>query len=151
MFVDFFYEMREKGIPVSPTSFLRLQRALDMGLVNSLDDFYYIARSVMVKSEKLFDLYDRIFAAYFEGVEFVDDLDRSLEEAMRGLLEEWLKEPEELAEMLGMDPEDIKNLSPEELVQYFLDRLREQTEAHHGGNRWIGTHGTSPEIGRAHV
>jgi len=144
MFVDFFYEMREKGIPVSPTSFLRLQRALDMGLVNSLDDFYYIARSVMIKSEKLFDLYDRIFAAYFEGVEFVDDLDRSLEEAMRGLLEEWLKEPEELAEMLGMDPEDIKDLSPEELVQYFLDRLREQTEAHHGGNRWIGTHGTSP-------
>jgi len=144
MFVGFFYDLHEKGVPVSPTSFLRLQRALYMGLVSSLEDFYVIARSVLVKSERFFDLYDRVFSSYFEGVEFTDEISRELEQSMRHLLEEWLKDPEELAEMLGVDPEDIENLTPEELVQYFLDRLREQTEAHHGGNRWIGTQGTSP-------
>ncbi len=144
MFVEFFYELKSKGVPVSPTSFLRLQKALHLGLIESLEDFYTVTRSILVKSERFFDLYDRIFAYYFEGVEFSDDISRELEEAMRPLLEEWLKDPEELAEMLGMDPEDVLKLSPEELVKYFLERLKDQTEAHHGGNRWIGTQGTSP-------
>jgi len=144
MFVGFFYDLKTKGVPVSPTAFLKLQQALDMGLVSSLSDFYVIARSVLVKSERHFDLYDKIFASYFEGAEFIDEISTELEESMRHLLEEWLKDPEDLARMLGMDPEDIKHLSSEELVQYFLDRLREQTEEHHGGNRWIGTQGTSP-------
>jgi len=144
MFIKFFYELRDKGIQVSPTAFLRLQKALYMGLINSLEDFYMVARSILVKSERFFDLYDRIFAAYFEGVEFTEEFSRELEEAMRSLLEEWLKDPEELAQMLGIDPEEILHLSPEELVKYFMDRLKDQDEAHHGGNRWIGTKGASP-------
>jgi len=144
MFIGFFYELKDKGVPVSPTAFLRLQKALYMGLVNSLEDFYVITRSVLVKSERYFDLYDRIFASYFEGAEFTEEISQEWVESMRGLLEEWLKNPEELAELLGLNPEDILHLAPEELVKYFLDRLKEQTEAHHGGNRWIGTHGTSP-------
>jgi uncharacterized protein with von Willebrand factor type A (vWA) domain len=62
----------------------------------------------------------------------------------RALLQEWLRDPAELAGALGVDEEELSKLSPEELIQYFLDRLKEQTEAHHGGSKWIGTGGTSP-------
>ncbi len=144
MFIDFFYELRGKGVPVTPTAFLRLQKALDLGLVASLEDFYVVARSILVKSERFFDLYDRVFASCFHGIEFTDEISQEMENSMRRLLEEWLTKPEDLAELLGLDPEDIKKLSPDELVKYFLERLGEQTEAHHGGDRWIGTGGTSP-------
>lgn len=65
-------------------------------------------------------------------------------EVARALLEEWLKNPRELAASLGLDEKKLQDMTPEEVVQYFYDRLKEQTEAHHGGNRWIGTGGTSP-------
>ncbi len=144
MFVDFFYFLKKVGIPVSPTSFLRLQKALGMGLVNSLDDFYIAARTVLVKSERYFDLYDQAFAHHFRGVEFKEGDEFELDELARALLEQWLKKPEDVAQALGVDEEELKKLTPEELLQYFLDRLKEQTEAHHGGDKWIGTSGTSP-------
>ncbi len=144
MFIEFFYTLRKAGIPVTPTTFLRLQQAMGTGLVQSLDDFYVAARAIMVKSERYFDLYDRIFAHHFLGVELGDDWETELEATIRALLEEWLTDPKEMAEMLGIDPDTIANLDPEELVKYFLDRLKEQTERHDGGNRWIGTGGTSP-------
>ncbi len=144
MFVEFFYDLRSEGIPITPTAFLRLQKALDMGLVRSLEDLYIAARAIMIKSERFFDLYDRLFATYFYGAEFVRLEDEELEAAVRALLNEWLKSPEELALVLGLDPEKLKEYDPEELVKYFLDRLKEQTEAHHGGDKWIGTKGTSP-------
>ena len=59
-------------------------------------------------------------------------------------MEEWLKDPKGVADALGMDEEALNKMSPEELLQYFLDRLKEQTEEHHGGAKWIGTGGTSP-------
>jgi len=144
MFIDFFYILRESGIPVSPTSFLRLHKALSLGLVNGLGDFYTAARSILVKSERYFDLYDRVFAHFFHGAELPDFKGLDLEVAARELLDEWLKQPEALAEALGIPKEKIQSMSPEELLKYFLDRLKEQTEAHHGGSRWIGTGGTSP-------
>ncbi|MBM4328328.1 MAG: hypothetical protein FJ118_14335 [Deltaproteobacteria bacterium] len=144
MFVDFFYLLRQSGILVSPTSFLRLQKALSVGMIQSVDDFYTAARSILIKSERYFDLYDQVFAHYFRGAELPDFKGVELEEAARALLEEWLKMPEELAAALGMTQEQLRQLTPEELIKYFLDRLKEQTEAHHGGNRWIGTRGTSP-------
>lgn len=144
MFVDFFYLLRESGVPVSPTSFLRLHRALKMGLVESLNDFYTAARTLLVKSERYFDIYDRVFAHYFHGAELPDFSGIDLEAAARELLEEWLKDPEALAQALGMSQEEMKSMSPEDLIKYFLDRLKEQTEAHRGGSRWIGTRGTSP-------
>lgn len=144
MFVDFFYLLRDSGIPVSPTSFLRLQKALDRGLVQSLDDFYRAARSILVKSERYFDIYDQVFAHTFRGAELPDFKGVDLDDMARGLLEEWLKEPEKLAAALGVNSEELRGLTPEELIDYFLERLKEQTEAHHGGNRWIGTGGTSP-------
>lgn len=144
MFVDFFFSLRKVGIPVSPTSFLRLQKALSMGLINSLEDFYTAARAILVKSERYFDLYDQVFAHSFRGVELQDPQEIELTEVAKALLEEWLKDPHGLAQALGLEERELSKLSPEELIQYFLDRLREQTEAHHGGSKWIGTGGTSP-------
>jgi len=144
MFVDFFFSLREAGIPVTPTSFLRLQKALSMGLVNSLEDFYVAARAILIKSERYFDLYDQIFAHCFRGVEMVEPREVELTEIAKRLLEEWLKDPEAIAQALELDPKELAKLSPDELIEYFIQRLKEQTEAHHGGNRWIGTKGTSP-------
>jgi uncharacterized protein with von Willebrand factor type A (vWA) domain len=144
MFIDFFYTLKKVGIPVSPTSFLRLQKALGLGVINSLNDFYTAARSILVKSERYFDLYDQAFAHYFEGAELAEPDEFVLSDVARAMLQEWLKDPEGLAKALGMDEEELSKLSPEELIQYFMDRLKEQTEAHHGGSKWIGTGGTSP-------
>ncbi len=144
MFVNFFYTLKDAGIPISPTSFLRLHKALKLGLVTGLDDFYVTARSVLVKSERYFDLYDRVFAHIFHGAELPDFQAIDLNAAARDLLNEWLQDPEALARALGISQEQLQQMSPEELIKYFLDRLKEQTEAHHGGGRWIGTRGTSP-------
>jgi uncharacterized protein len=144
MFVNFFYTLRQSGIPVSPTSFLRLQQALKCGLVTGLSDFYTAARAILVKSERYFDIYDRVFAHFFHGAELPDFRGLDLDAAARELLEEWLKDPEALAQALGMSREQMEGMSPDELIKYFMERLKEQTEAHHGGSRWIGTGGTSP-------
>ena len=144
MFIDFFYFLRKAGIPVSPTSFLRLQKALSMGLVNSIGDFYTTARTILVKSERYFDLYDQIFVHHFEGVEFKEPDPFELSEVARAMLEEWLKDPKGLASALGINEDELNRMEPDELLDYFLERLKEQTEAHHGGSKWIGTGGTSP-------
>jgi uncharacterized protein with von Willebrand factor type A (vWA) domain len=144
MFVDFFYSLKKADIPVSPTSFLRLQKALSMGLVNSMADLYTSARAILVKSERYFDLYDQIFAHHFKGVELKEPELFELSEMARILLEEWLRDPRGLATALGIDEDELCKLNPDELLDYFLQRLKEQTEEHHGGSTWIGTRGTSP-------
>jgi uncharacterized protein with von Willebrand factor type A (vWA) domain len=115
-----------------------------MGLINSIVDLYTAARAILVKSERYFDLYDRIFAHHFKGVEFKELEQFELLEVARALLEEWLKDPGNLAAALGIDEDDLRRLSPDELLDYFLERLKEQMGEHHGGNTWIGTRGTSP-------
>ena len=144
MFLQFFYALRDKGVPVTPTAFLRLQKALSMGTVLSLDDFYTAARSILVKSERYFDLYDQLFAHHFRGVALAEPQDFEISEFARAMLDEWLRDPEGIAKALGVNPEKLKAMTPEELIKYFFDRLKEQTGAHRGGNRWIGTRGTSP-------
>ena len=144
MFIGFFYQLREAGIPVTPTSFLTLQKALGRGLIRSVDDFYTAARSILVKSERYFDLFDRIFAHQFEGAELPDADDLALDDLVRSLLSDWLKDPKTLAQALDLDESEVARMSPEELIEYFKERLKEQTERHDGGDRWIGTGGTSP-------
>ncbi len=144
MFAKFFYLLKQVGVPVSPTSFLRLQKALNMGLITSLNDFYTCARAILVKSERYFDLYDQVFAHHFEGAELKEPDESELSEVARTMLDQWLKDPEGLAKAMGINEDDLNKMSPEELIQYFLDRLKDQTEAHHGGAKWIGTGGTSP-------
>jgi uncharacterized protein with von Willebrand factor type A (vWA) domain len=144
MFIQFFYKLRDVGVPATPTSFLTLQRALSMGLINSLEDFYTSARAVLVKSERYFDLYDRVFAHHFEGADLPDPEGFDLDEFARALLEQWLQSPEEIARIMGADADKLQQMTPEELIEYFKERLKDQEGEHHGGSRWIGTGGTSP-------
>lgn len=144
MFIDFFYKMKDVGIPVSPTAFLTLHKALKTGLISSLEDFYTASRSILVKSERYFDIFDQIFAHQFEGAEMPDIEEFILDEMVKAMLEEWLKDPEAIADALGIDESELKKLTPEELIEYFKERLKDQTEEHHGGSKWIGTGGTSP-------
>ena len=127
MFIDFFYQLKEVGIPVSPTSFLTLHRAMASGLVNSVDDFYTAARTILVKSEKYFDLYDQVFAHVFAGAELPAAEDEETFDLLAsGLLQEWLKNPKELAEALGVDEKKLAAMSPAELLEYFKARLKDQ-------------------------
>jgi uncharacterized protein with von Willebrand factor type A (vWA) domain len=123
---------------------LRLQKALGLGLIQSLEDFYCVTRSLLIKSERYFDIYDRAFAAAFRGITETDPTEAELTELVSAMLSEWLKDPGEMAAALGLSEDEVKAMTPEELMQHFLERLKEQTEAHHGGNYWIGTKGTSP-------
>jgi hypothetical protein len=117
---------------------------MGLGLITSLEDFYTSARAILVKSERYFDLYDQVFAHEFKGADLPDSEGIDLDDAARMLLEEWLRDPDGVARALGADPEELMRLTPQELIEYFLNKLKEQTEAHHGGSKWIGTRGTSP-------
>jgi len=144
MFIDFFYKLKNLGIPVSPTSFLTLHKALETGLVMSLDDFYTASRSILIKSERYFDLFDQIFAHHFKGADLPDPSEKELSETIRFLLEYWLRDPKILADAMGIDENKLAKLTPDQLVEYFKERLKDQDGRHDGGNRWIGTGGTSP-------
>jgi len=144
MFIDFFYKLKDQGVPVSPTAFLTLHRALKTGLVTSLDDFYTAARAILVKSERYFDLFDQVFAHQFEGAELPDAEGLEIDEIARLMLDQWLRDPKTVADALGMDEKELSRLTPDELIEYFKQRLAEQKGRHDGGNRWIGTGGTSP-------
>ncbi len=144
MFIEFFYQLKNAGIPVSPTSFLTLQKALHMGLINSMETFYTAARAILIKSERYFDRYDQVFAHRFHDVEMPDPEGLVLDEMTRVLLEGWLEDPVSLAAALDMDVSDIMDLTPEALIEYFKKRLEDQKGRHVGGRTWIGTGGTSP-------
>lgn len=144
MFIDFFYKLKDAGIPVTPTSFLTLQKALSKGLIGSLEDFYTSSRAILVKSERYFDLYDQVFAHHFQGAEMPDSDRFEISEMAKTLLEEWLKNPEAVAMAFGIDESELNQLSPAELIDYFKKRLEEQKKRHTGGRKWIGTEGTSP-------
>ena len=144
MFIDFFYNLKTAGIQVSPTSFLTLQKALNMGLINSLDEFYTSARAILVKSERYFDIYDQIFAHRFEGAELPEVQGFEVDEISRAMLDEWLKDPQTLAQALDMDEAQMLQLTPDELIRYFKTRLNDQKGRHYGGATWIGTGGSSP-------
>ncbi|MCG8619653.1 MAG: hypothetical protein MI802_25810 [Desulfobacterales bacterium] len=144
MFLKFFYTLKDVGIPVSPTSFLTLQKALNQGMINSLDDFYTCARAVLVKSERYFDLYDQVFAHHFDGVPLPEDAGFEIDDMARAMLDERLKNPKTMADALGVDEEKLNRMSPDELIEYFKKRLKDQDGRHDGGNKWIGTGGTSP-------
>ena len=144
MFIQFFYLLKDAGIPVNPTAFLTLQKALGQGLIDSLDAFYTASRAILVKNERYFDLFDQVFAHHFQGAELPENEGVEIDEWARAMLEQWLQDPQEMARALGVDPGEISKLTPEELIDYFKKRLAEQTGAHHGGSKWIGTGGRSP-------
>jgi len=139
MLVPFFYHLRQGGIKTSITELLTLLQAMQSGLANtSIDDFYVLARSSLVKDEAKLDRFDRIFSAYFKGV------DDSLGDLMQDIPEEWLRMQAEL-QLSDEEKAQIEAMGGfEELMRALQERLDEQDERHEGGSRWIGTAGTSP-------
>src|SRR5271156_6463910 len=139
MLVKFFFLLRKTGVPVSIIELLTLLEALKAGLGDlSAERFYYLARTCLVKDEKFYDRYDRAFAAHFKGVEDMFAL------LQRQLPADWL---EKLAVRDFTDEEkaQIEALGGwEKLMETLRQRLEEQKERHQGGNKWIGTAGTSP-------
>ncbi len=141
MLIQFFYTLRAARLPVSVKEYLTLLEALRAGVLDddggpTVDKFYALSRTTLVKDEALFDKFDRAFAAYFKGVELITDLVRTLpQDWLTRQLERELT-PEQLAQLKAMDWD--------ELMDTLRQRLQEQNERHEGGNRWIGTGGTSP-------
>jgi uncharacterized protein with von Willebrand factor type A (vWA) domain len=139
MLVPFFFKLRDSGVPVSITEFLSLLQALQARVASaSAEDFYYLARACLVKDERHFDRFDRAFAAYFKGAEDAFDA------MMKSIPEEWLRR---MAERTLSEEEkaQIQALGGwDKLIETLKRRLAEQKERHQGGNKWIGTAGTSP-------
>jgi uncharacterized protein with von Willebrand factor type A (vWA) domain len=136
MFLEFFNVLRLHGLKISLDEWLVLIDALDRGMAeNSLMEFYYLCRNVLIKSETEYDKFDQAFAEYFKGIETYDEIPEELKE--------WLSH-DELERMLDDIPEWAKAYDLETLRKMFRERLNEQTEKHDGGNYWVGTGGTSP-------
>jgi uncharacterized protein with von Willebrand factor type A (vWA) domain len=139
MLVKFFFELRAAGIPVSLTELLALLEALKARVAFcSAEEFYWLARLVLVKDERYFDRFDRVFAEHFAGAE------AAFEKLVASVPAEWLESlgqrlftPEERAEIESLG-------SWEKLLETLRERLKEQKERHQGGNKWVGTGGTSP-------
>jgi uncharacterized protein with von Willebrand factor type A (vWA) domain len=137
MFLDFFYNLRRHGIPVSITEWMALMRALSEGYAHaSLERFYVLARALLVKDVGCYDAYDLAFKDTFQGIETPAEI---VDEILN-----WLQDPKVLE---GLTPEQLAmlpKLDLEALRECFAERLKAQQERHDGGNRWIGTGGTSP-------
>ena len=139
MFIPFLYELRARKVPVGTQEAVALAGALKAGLhESSLDGFYYVARALLVHDEKHLDAFDEAFGKSFEGIEA-----RAIE--LQQQLLDWLKDAAERRP--NLTPEEralLEQFDREELEKLFEQRLREQKERHDGGNKWIGTAGTSP-------
>lgn len=139
MFIGLFETLKRAGVPVSLRELLDLHVVVERGVVFAdMEAFYRVARTVMVKDERHFDRFDRAFAAWFEGLE-------NLDAAIEALIpDDWLRREfeKQLTEEEKAQIESLGGL--EALIETFKRRLEEQKERHAGGNKWIGTGGTSP-------
>jgi uncharacterized protein with von Willebrand factor type A (vWA) domain len=137
MLIDFFYTLRAAKLPVSVKEYLTLLEAIKAGVIGpSVDEFYFLARTAMVKDEAHFDKFDRAFSTYFKGVSQVADFTQELPL-------EWLRKTLEL-ELTPEQKAAIEKMGWDELMETLKKRLEEQKERHEGGSKWIGTGGTSP-------
>ncbi len=138
MLIEFFLKLKDGGVPVSIKEFLMLLQGFEKQVIfGSVEDFYYLSRTCLVKDEKYFDRFDRVFSAYFKGIIDVEGIAAQIpEEWLRKLAERHLTEEEKkLVESLG---------GWEKLMETLKKRLEEQKGRHQGGSKWIGTAGTSP-------
>ena len=139
MFVNFFLELKQAKVPVSLREYLTLMEAMEAGVANyKVENFYYLSRSTLVKDERNLDKFDRVFAHVFKGLEPAED------EIAAEIPEEWLRKLTELY-LTDEEKEKIESLGGwEKLMETLKERLEEQKKRHQGGNKWIGTAGTSP-------
>ncbi len=139
MLIRFFHMLRAGGVPVSLTEFLALLEALEARIIGlSADDFYWLARTVLVKDERYYDRFDRVFAAHFSGAE------QSFEQLVADIPGEWLAR----SAALFLSDEEKARIAAlggwDKLMEALRARLGEQKKRHAGGSKWIGTGGTSP-------
>jgi uncharacterized protein with von Willebrand factor type A (vWA) domain len=139
MFVAFFHELKTAGVPVTLREYLTLMEAMEQDLAGRrVEDFYYLARTALVKDERNLDKFDRVFGHVFKGLE-------SMSEALTPEIPtEWLKKLAEkyLTEEERKEIEAVGGL--DKLLELLRQRMREQKGRHQGGKKWIGTAGTSP-------
>jgi len=138
MFLDFFLLLKNDGIPVTIREHLTFLEALDKDVVEySVDDFYYLSRTSLIKHEHHLDRFDLLFGYFFEGIEKID-----MEEFMK-IPEQWLKKSF-VNELSDEDKEMIKAMGGlDKLLERLKELMEKQKERHQGGNKWIGTGGTS--------
>ena len=140
MFLNFFNELRAAKVPVTLKEYLALMEAMDKGVIDrDVEDFYYLARAALVKDERNIDKFDKVFGHVFKGLDSLGDAVEAQdlpEEWLRKMTEKFLS-PEEMAEIESMG-------GFEKLMETLKKRLEEQKKRHEGGNKWIGTGGTSP-------
>src|SRR5512147_1465409 len=139
MFLQFFTSLRDAQVPVTLREYLTLMEALDADLADqTVENFYYLSRAALVKDERNLDKFDRVFGSVFKGLEsLLDAMDKA------EIPEEWLKK---LAEKYLTEEEkkQIEAMGWDKLMETLKKRLEEQKGRHQGGNKWIGTAGTSP-------
>ena len=142
MFLDFFFKLKNAKIPVSLNEFLNLLNALDNQVISyDVNAFYYLARTCLIKDEKLFDRFDLVFGEYFKSIERIE-----LEDVMSSMdiPDDWIKQ------MFNryFTEDEINRIKSqggiEKLLKTLKQRLKDQKKRHQGGNKWIGTSGTSP-------
>src|SRR3984957_12311551 len=139
MFVTFFHELKSAGVPVTLREYLTLMEAMEKDIASRrVDEFYYLSRATLVKDERNLDKFDRVFGHVFKGLEFMGESIRVEipAEWLTKLTEKYLTEEEkkEIEALGGLD----------KLMEALRERLKEQKGRHQGGNKWIGTGGTSP-------
>jgi uncharacterized protein with von Willebrand factor type A (vWA) domain len=136
MFTDFFYTLKRKKVPVSIIEWMTLMEALSKGCISNLDEFYYLARAILVKSESYYDHYDVAFQEYFKGIETPAEITEQIME--------WLQDPINRMTLSEEERALFDNMDFDKLLKELEKRLKEQTEQHDGGGYWIGRGGTSP-------
>ena len=139
MLINFFMTLKQERLPVSFTELFSLLECLKQNITfGDVDEFYHVARLCLVKDEKHFDKFDRAFSKYFEQLDLIDDL------SLYQIPEQWLKKQFEnsLSDEEKAQIEAMGGL--EKLLEAFRKRMEEQEKRHQGGNKWIGTGGTSP-------
>ena len=138
MLIDFFLHLRQAKLPVSIKEYLMLLEAMQQQVIGtSVDDFYWLSRASLVKDERNFDKFDKAFGVYFKGVQAIEgiDVDVPLEWLKRQLQREFTAEEKAAIEAMG---------GLDKLMERLRELLEEQKGRHEGGNKWIGTNGTSP-------
>ena len=139
MFISFLHQLKEAGVPVSIREYLDFLAGLDKGITNlNTNSFYHFARASLVKDERHYDRFDRTFSEFFEGAL------KKGGEILNNIPEEWIKNALQ-KNLTREDKEKIESLGGwDKLLETLKERLKEQKKRHQGGNKWIGTGGTSP-------
>ncbi len=140
MFLNFFYSLRQHGLPVSLHEYLSLMDALHKGVIGyRVEEFYALSKAILVKQEGHLDRFDQIFGQYFKGMEAIPD-----DYFLKKIPEDWLRQ-HLLSQLSEEDKAALEKLGGlDALIERFKELLEEQREQHAGGNKWIGTGGTSP-------